>query len=255
MSSAEGAGQALGVGRRVNFARKTALERELALPMIPIETLNSSPDMPALSLISDSGGPPAGNGAGRRLTAIAFADIVGYSILMSEDEAGTHRRWMALLANVVRPGAARHRGRIVKSTGDGVLAEFPSALEAVEWAREVQEAVHREESAEVRPIALRIAVHVGEVMTTADDIYGDGVNITARLQEYAEPGGIILSEIAYNLVRDAYAAQARDLGYLNLKNFERPFRAYGIAGPRSSASCMLPPPERNHSPKQTVKLS
>ena len=125
--------------------------------------------MPAAS--STSGGTPTDHGGARRLVAIAFVDIVGYSILMSEDEAGTHRRWMAHLTNVIRPGAERHRGRVVKSTGDGVLAEFPSALEAVEWAREVQEAVHRGETAEVRPIALRIAIHVGEVITTADDIY------------------------------------------------------------------------------------
>ncbi|TMJ65179.1 MAG: adenylate/guanylate cyclase domain-containing protein, partial [Alphaproteobacteria bacterium] len=188
--------------------------------------------MPAAS--STSGGTPTDHGGARRLVAIAFVDIVGYSILMSEDEAGTHRRWMAHLTNVIRPGAERHRGRVVKSTGDGVLAEFPSALEAVEWAREVQEAVHRGETAEVRPIALRIAIHVGEVITTADDIYGDGVNIAARLQEYGEPGGIILSEVAYNLVRDTHGSQARDIGYLNLKNFERRFRAYAIAGPRSA---------------------
>jgi class 3 adenylate cyclase len=80
---------------------------------------------------------------------------------MSEDEAGTHRRWMALLTSVIRPGAERHRGRVVKSTGDGVLAEFPSALDAVEWGREIQEAVHRAEATETSPIALRIAVHVG----------------------------------------------------------------------------------------------
>src|SRR5262249_55548373 len=163
-----------------------------------------------------------------RLAAIAFADIVGYSILMSDDEVGTHQRWMVLLANILRPGAERHRGRIVKSTGDGVLAEFPTAPDAMEWAREVQEAVHRGETARARPIALRISVHVGEVMATSDDIYGDDVNIAARLQEYGEPGGIILSEVAYNLVGGACTAQARDLGYLNLKNFARRFRAYAI---------------------------
>lgn len=190
--------------------------------------------MPAASSTSGSGTPSAENGSGRRLTAIAFVDIVGYSILMSEDEQATHRRWMGLLTNAIRPGAEHHRGRVVKSTGDGVLAEFPSALDAVEWAREVQETTHREEAAEPSPIALRIAVHVGEVMTTPDDIYGDGVNITARLQEYGQPGGIILSELAYSLVRHAYGSQARDLGFLNLKNFERPFRAYAIDGPRSS---------------------
>jgi adenylate cyclase len=189
-----------------------------------------------LAALSPSGGSSADNGGARRLTAVAFADIVGYSILMAEDEAGTHRRWMALLADVVRPSAQRHRGRIVKSTGDGVLAEFSSALDAVEWARDVQEKVHRAEATEgtdPRPMALRIAVHIGDVMTTADDIYGDGVNVAARLQEYGEPGGIILSEAVYNLVRGTIGAQARDLGFLRLKNL-RPVRAYALDGPRSS---------------------
>src|SRR5207245_2494461 len=133
----------------------------------------------------------------------------------------------------------RHRGRLVKSTGDGVLAEFPSAFDAVEWARELQESVHRVrlgEDTELRPITLRIAVHIGDVMTTADDIYGDGVNVAARLQEYGEPGGVILSGAIYDLVRGAIGAQARDLGFLRLKNFERPIRAYALAGPRPAIS-------------------
>src|SRR6266850_8441253 len=159
--------------------------------------------MPAASSIPGSGERPSLNRDARRLAAIAFADIVGYSILMAEDEARTHGRWMALLADVIRPSAQQHHGRVVKSTGDGVLAEFPSALDAVEWAREVQDAVHRAEVAEgagLRPIALRIAVHIGDVITTADDIYGDGVNVAARLQEYGQPGGVVLSEAVYNLV-------------------------------------------------------
>jgi adenylate cyclase len=185
---------------------------------------------------STSGAASTDNGSGRRLAAIAFTDIVGYSGLMAEDEARTHRRWMALLADVIRPGAQQHRGRVVKSTGDGVLVEFPSALDAVEWAREVQVRVHRAEAAEsndLPPIALRVAVHIGDVMTTADDIYGDGVNVAARLQEYGEAGGVILSEAVYNLVRGRIGAQARDLGFLRLKNL-RPVRAYALDGPRSS---------------------
>lgn len=92
--------------------------------------------MPAASSISGSEAPPPGNARERRLAAIAFVDIVGYSMLMAEDEAHTHRQWMALLTDVIRPGAQQHRGRVVKSTGDDVLAEFPSALDAVERARE-----------------------------------------------------------------------------------------------------------------------
>jgi adenylate cyclase len=192
--------------------------------------------MPASSLSDDSS---ADDGGARRLAAIAFVDIVGYSILMAEDEARTHRRWMALLGDVIRPGASRHRGRVVKSTGDGVLAEFPSALDAVEWARELQEAVQRAqvtEAGERRPITLRIAVHIGDVMTTADDIYGDGVNVAARLQEYGEPGGVILSGAVYDLVRGGVSAHARDLGFLRLKNFEKPVRAYALSAPASSVT-------------------
>jgi class 3 adenylate cyclase len=194
--------------------------------------------MPAASS-SSSGGSPSDDGEGRRLAAIAFVDIVGYSILMAEDEARTHQRWMALLGDVIRLGAQRHHGRVVKSTGDGVLAEFPSALDAVEWAREVQEAVRRaqvSEGSEIRPLALRIAVHIGDVITTADDIYGDGVNVAARLQEHGQPGGVILSGAAYDLVRGTFSAQARDLGYLHLKNFEKPVRAYILAGPGSAVA-------------------
>ena len=194
-----------------------------------------TPQMPAA--LSISGGSPTDGDGTRRLAAIAFADIVGYSILMAEDETRTHRRWMSLLADVIRPGAERHRGRVVKSTGDGVLVEFPSAFDAVEWAREVQALVHQAEAAqdtELRPIALRIAVHIGDVMTTNDDIYGDGVNVAARLQEFSEPGGVILSGAIYDLVRGTVGDQARNLGYLRLKNFERPVRAYALAGPESS---------------------
>ena len=185
--------------------------------------------MPAGS--SFSGASPVDE---RRLAAIAFVDVVGYSILMAEDEARTHRRWMALLGDVIRPGAQRHHGRVVKTTGDGVLAVFPSALDAVEWAREVQEAVRRAqvtEGTELRPIALRIAVHIGDVIMTGDDIYGDGVNVAARLQEHGQPGGVILSSAVYDLVRVEFSAHARDLGFLRLRNFEKPLRAYILAGP------------------------
>jgi TolB-like protein/tetratricopeptide (TPR) repeat protein len=173
---------------------------------------------------------PAPSVGQRRLAAIAFVDIAGYSVLMAEDETATHARWMSLLNGVLRPQAALHRGKIVKSTGDGVLAEFPSALDAVEWARGVQRAVPQfgmpDEGAPA--ITLRVAVHIGDVMTTADDIYGDGVNVTARLQEFAEPGGIVISEAVHDLVRGSVGRQAVDIGLLQLKNFERPVRAFSL---------------------------
>jgi adenylate cyclase len=166
----------------------------------------------------------------RRLAAVAFVDIVGYSILMARDETRTHQRWMAILDEVIRPQLGHHGGRLVKSTGDGVLVEFPSAFAAVEWAREVQWCVHAAAPGDsvAPPVALRIAVHLGDVISTADDIYGDNVNVAARLQEYAEPGGIVLSETVYDLVRGSIGSHARDLGFLELKNFDKPVRAYAL---------------------------
>jgi adenylate cyclase len=176
---------------------------------------------------------PGGAAAQRRLAAVAFIDIVGYSILMSEDGARTHARWMALLDDVVRPFTTEHRGRFVKSTGDGELAEFPCAFDAVEWARAVQRAAaEAAEGADGPVIALRIAVHLGDVVQAADDIYGDGVNVAARLQEHAEAGGIVLSEAVHDLVRGALGTPARDLGLLPLKNFERPVRGFSLDPPR-----------------------
>jgi adenylate cyclase len=165
----------------------------------------------------------------RRLAAIAFVDIVGYSILMARDETRTHQRWMAILDKIIRPQAVRHRGKVVKSTGDGVLAEFPSAFDAVEWANDVQREVQGQGAGDpMPPIALRIAVHVGDVITTEFDVFGDGVNLAARLQEHAPAGGIVLSEAVHALVRGSLVTGARDLGPLDLKNFEHPVRAYAL---------------------------
>ena len=191
--------------------------------------------------------------AGRRLAAIAFVDIVGYSILMARQEAKTLARWRALLGEIIHPELARHHGTYVKSTGDGLLAEFPSALDAVTWALAVQRAVSRDPAPEASgapppPITLRIAVHVGDVMPDAGgDIFGDGVNVAARLQEFAEPGGIALSEAVHDLVRGHLDHPARDLGPLSLKNLDRPVRAFliepavpGLAVPAMPGQHSLP---------------
>lgn len=167
----------------------------------------------------------------RRLAAIAFVDIVGYSILMASDETRTHHRWMAIVDDVIRPHTERRGGAVVKSTGDGVLVELPSAFDAVEWARDVQRSLAArppgQESA-VASITLRIAVHLGDVITTEFDVYGDGVNVAARLQEHAPAGGVVMSEAVYDAVRGSIGTQARDLGFLQLKNFKKPIRAYAL---------------------------
>jgi adenylate cyclase len=189
--------------------------------------------------------PPNGestSGVDRRLAAIAFVDIVGYSILMARDETRTHQRWMAILNDVIRPRASERRGTIVKSTGDGVLAEFPSAFDAVEWALDVQRSLHGQaDDGTGAPVALRIAVHLGDVITTSEDIYGDNVNLTARLQAFAEPGGIVLSETIFDLVRGSLSTPARDLGLLDLKNFEKPVRAFALDPEVYNIRIPLPP--------------
>jgi len=176
--------------------------------------------------------PPNGDKApqmDRRLAAIAFVDIVGYSILMARDETRTHQRWMVILDEIIRPQAELHRGKIVKSTGDGVLAEFPSAFDAVQWGLDVQRAQQVSRASDPLPsIALRIAVHIGDIITTEFDVFGDGVNLAARLQEHAPAGGIVLSEAVHDLVRGSLGAETRDLGSLDLKNFEKSVRAFAL---------------------------
>jgi adenylate cyclase len=167
----------------------------------------------------------------RRLAAVAFVDVVGYTILMSSDESRTHLRWMKVLNEVIRPRIPQYFGRIVKFTGDGLLAEFSSALDAVEWAQDVQRSSPSGQIEGDGPpsIALRIAINLGDIIATEFDIFGDGVNVAARLQEHAEPGGVLISESVYDVVRGTVAKLARDLGYLQLKNLEKAVRAYALS--------------------------
>ena len=135
----------------------------------------------------------------RRLSAIMAADVAGYSRLMHNDEEATHAALTALLADAVEPVIAEHGGHIVKNTGDGFLAEFPSAVEAVRTAMQFQNRIHEltMDDAEDRRIAFRVGVNIGDVIVEAQDIFGDGVNIAARLESIAEPGGICISEDAF----------------------------------------------------------
>lgn len=138
---------------------------------------------------------------------------------------------MWVLHEVLEPAAREHHGRVVKSTGDGVLAEFTSARDAVAWARAIQEALpkmHAAPDGAADPIVVRIAVHIDEVLVDDDDIYGPGVNIAHRLQEHAEPGGIVMSQAVFGLVRDALDHSPRDLGLLYLRNIPDPVAAYAL---------------------------
>jgi adenylate cyclase len=160
----------------------------------------------------------------RRLSAILAADVAGYSRLMHHDEEATHAKLTALLANGVNPSIAEHGGRIVKNTGDGFLAEFPSAVEAVRAAMQFQNSIDEltVDDAEDRRIAFRVGINIGDVIVEAHDIFGDGVNIAARLESIAEPGGICISSAAYDQVRGKVGVEFDDLGEQNLKNIARP---------------------------------
>src|ERR1700741_444450 len=139
----------------------------------------------------------------RRLAAILAADVAGYSRLMGEDEEGTHERLKAHLRDLVNPKIAEHRGRIVKNTGDGFLAEFASVVDAVRCAAEVQRGM-AERNAEIPPekrIEFRVGINLGDVIVEPHDIFGDGVNLAARLESIAEPGGICVSSSAHDQVR------------------------------------------------------
>jgi adenylate cyclase len=187
--------------------------------------------VPELSPPSGVAGSRIAGAAGRRLSAVSFLDIVGFSTLMAENASGTHESWIHILEAIIRPGAQKHHGRIVKSTGDGVLAEFATARDAVAWAYHVQHSLLRLRStpnAVTPPMAARIAIHIDEVFPTADDIYGPGVNIAARLQQHAEPGGIVLSQAVLDLVKDSVRKSVRDLGSIHLRNIPEPVRAYAI---------------------------
>ncbi|RXG89003.1 MULTISPECIES: adenylate/guanylate cyclase domain-containing protein [Bradyrhizobium] len=166
----------------------------------------------------------------RRLSAILAADVAGYSRLMHHDEEATHSKLTALLADSVMPAISEHGGRIVKNTGDGFLAEFPSAVEAVRAAVQFQNRIKELTGAEVedRRIAFRVGVNIGDVIVEPNDIFGDGVNIAARLESIAEPGGICISSSAYDQVRGKVGVEFVDLGEQNLKNIARPIRTYAM---------------------------
>jgi adenylate cyclase len=167
----------------------------------------------------------------RRLTAILAADVVGYSRLMGADEAGTLAAVKNIRTEVVDNKIAEHQGRIVKLTGDGILAEFPSVVNAVACAVEIQHRM-RDRNADVaqdRRIDFRIGVNLGDVIVEDADIFGDGVNVAARLERIAEPGGVTISESVRDHVGNRLDCVFVDLGEQKLKNIEKPTRAYSIS--------------------------
>src|SRR5689334_1188615 len=160
----------------------------------------------------------------RRLTAILAADVAGYSRLMGADEEGTHERLRAHLGELVNPKITEHRGRIVKNTGDGFLAEFASVVDAVRCAVEVQRGMadRNAETPEDKRISFRVGIKLGDVIAEEHDIFGDGVNVAARLEALAEPGGICISRTVRDHIRDKLPYPLEDMGEQHVKNIARP---------------------------------
>jgi len=167
----------------------------------------------------------------RRLAAILAADVAGYSRLMGADEEGTLERLKALRRELLDPQIAAHHGRIVKTTGDGLLVEFGSVVDAVRGAVEIQRAMtdRNGDIAKDKRILFRIGVNLGDVIVDEDDIYGDGVNIAARLEALAEPGGICISRMVREQIRDKLPYSFEDMGEQSVKNIARPVRAYAMS--------------------------
>jgi adenylate cyclase len=187
----------------------------------------------------------------RRLAAIMAADVVGYSRLMGADEVGTLNKLKAHRRDLVDPAIAGHRGRIVKTTGDGMLVEFPSVVDAVACAVAVQRGMvsRNIELPEDKRIIFRIGINVGDIIIDGDDIFGDGVNIAARLESLCEPGGLCISRAANEQIRDKLALSFADLGEQTVKNIARAVGVFGLAAKDIAA---LPEEELPQTP-QTAK--
>jgi adenylate cyclase len=178
----------------------------------------------------------------RRLAAILAADVAGYSRLMGTDEEGTLERLKALRRELLDPKIAEHHGRIVKTTGDGLLVEFASVVDAVRCAVAVQQAMPERSSgvAADSRIELRIGINLGDVIVEGDDLYGDGVNIAARIEALADAGGVFVSNTVHDHVRDRLPFVFEDLGEQQVKNIARPVRVFRV---RPESLHPNPPPQ------------
>src|ERR1700738_5054776 len=187
----------------------------------------------------------------RRLAAILAADVAGYSRLMGADEEGTHERLKAHRRELVDPKISEHSGRIVRPTGDGMLVEFASVVDAVRCAAELQRAMIDREAGllEDRRIRFRIGINLGDVIVEDEDIFGDGVNVAARLEALSDPGGLCISRMVRDRIRDKLAYPLEDRGDQSVKNIARPVRVYALPSkavadlPASSAAPGPPIPQ------------
>ena len=193
----------------------------------------------------------------RRLAAILSADVVGYSRLMGLDEAGTLSRLNALRRELIDPTIAAHAGRIVKLMGDGALVEFASAVDAVTCAIEIQRQLRERDAggSEANPIQFRMGINVGDIIIEGEDILGDGVNIAARIEGIAEPGGISISEDAWRQVQGKVATNFVDAGEQRLKNIARPVRVYRLdLAPKAATASDVRRPMPAQSDKPSIAV-
>jgi adenylate cyclase len=199
-----------------------------------LQTVGEEPmSVPGKSPLVQGRGLDEGTGMRRRLAAILAADVAGYSRLMQADEAGTHAAFKGHLKELFEPEIARHEGRVVKTTGDGLLAEFVSTVEALACALEVQRAMLARNAGtpENRQLHFRIGINLGEIIVEEHDVFGDGVNVAARLESLAEPSGICLSGDVYRYVRGKIDVRFEDLGDQALKNMPEPVRVFRVVPP------------------------
>src|SRR5438874_9451018 len=169
----------------------------------------------------------------RRLAAIMAADVAGYSRLIGEDEQGTLNRLRSIRTEVVDPKIAEHHGRLVKTTGDGFLIEFGSVIDALRCAVEMQQQMAERNTGPADRIEFRIGINVGDIVVEDGDIFGDGVNVAARLEAVAEPGGICVSARVQEDAAGRLDLAFEDLGEQQLKNIARPVRVYRVGRPAS----------------------
>jgi adenylate cyclase len=165
----------------------------------------------------------------RRLAAIVFADVAGFSRLMEQDEVQTMLRWRNFRHDLLQPKVAEHRGRLIRIVGDALFLEFQSAVDAVTWAQDVQRFIGEfSPASEEDVLKLRIGINVDDVIVDEDDLHGDGVNIAARIQQLASPGEIIVTESVRDYIRNKLSVEFHDLGEQVLKNIRRPVRVYRL---------------------------
>jgi TolB-like protein/class 3 adenylate cyclase len=193
----------------------------------------------------------AGDRVERRLAAVLAADVAGYSRLMGTDEVGTLAALKAIRREIVDPAITSHKGRIVKTTGDGMLVEFASAVDAVTCAMLVQDEMAESTKRLGTKIAFRIGINVGDIIIDGDDIFGDGVNVAARVENECEPGGVYLSGSVFEQVRGKTDFAFDDIGERALKNIDRPVRLYAV---RSAASSPVNVKQPEESDKPSIAV-